>query len=208
MGRSCFFLRLFGCPVKCEWCDSAGTWHPDYTPRSIEKLDASELAQLAEEADAEFVVITGGEPAAHDLRPLLDALKRRGLSSHLETSGALAVRGEVDWMTLSPKWAQLPLRENLDRADEFKIIVEDAGSIERWVAEIGMERLGRKPVWLHPEWSRRGSREVLVSISKWIKRHGAPFRAGYQLHKLYQADQLDPHSRRPAPLGGNPELGY
>src|SRR5690606_10755697 len=35
MGRSAYFIRTFGCPVKCPWCDSAGTWHPDHIPAKV-----------------------------------------------------------------------------------------------------------------------------------------------------------------------------
>ncbi|MBT3570715.1 MAG: hypothetical protein HN494_17840, partial [Opitutae bacterium] len=65
-----------------------------------------------------------------------------------------------------------------------------------------------------PEWSLLNdpSREeqgaqVLRSISNWVKEHGSPYRAGYQLHKVFQVDQQDPASRPFVPLGGDPERG-
>lgn len=207
LGRSAFFIRLFGCPVKCHWCDSAGTWHPDYIPERIEKREASDLASIAAAASPEFVVITGGEPAIHDLGPLTHALAERGLPSHLETSGGFEIRGNIDWVTLSPKWQRLPLPENLGQAHELKLIVEDGTSIEMWIRELG-HRIGSKPVWLHPEWSKREDPTVLESITEWVKREGAPFRAGLQAHKYFRADFLDPNSAKPSPLGGNEELGY
>ena len=39
--------------------------------------------------------------------------------------------------------------------------------------------------------------EALNAITTWIKTHGAPYRAAWQLHKNYQADLLD-HRRAPA----------
>ena len=61
-GRSAYFIRTFGCPVKCTWCDSAGTWHPDYAPENIEKIPEKDLVQAAKATKCDFVVITGGEP--------------------------------------------------------------------------------------------------------------------------------------------------
>lgn len=207
MGRSAFFIRTFGCPVKCPWCDSAGTWHPDYIPEDIEKQSAVELAELAAVNNPDCVVITGGEPAIHDLSPLTTALHERGMQVHIETSGAFPLQGDFDWVTVSPKWQKMPLEENLIRADEIKIIIEDVNSIDRWDKEIH-SFIKTPHVWLHPEWSRRSDPEILRSITEWVKEHGSPYRPGYQLHKLYQADLLDPRSRSNVPLGGNHRLGF
>lgn len=208
LGRSAFFIRTFGCPVRCPWCDSAGTWHPDFIPEAIDRLSVEELVGRAVAAKPEFVVITGGEPAVHDLGPLTDALARAGLPSHLETSGGFTLRGAFAWVTLSPKWWQLPLLGNLARADELKVIVEDETSIARWIDQLGagITTPGRS-VWLHPEWSQRENPGVLNAISATVKTRGAPFRAGWQVHRNYGVDALDARSRPPVPLGGDPSRG-
>lgn len=208
LGRSAYFIRLFGCPVHCPWCDSAGTWHPDYVPQDVERADLEALTDAAVASGAEFVVATGGEPAIHDLRGLTRALGKRGLGRHLETSGGFEIRGEFDWITLSPKWQKLPLKENVAKASELKLIVEDGASIEKWMRQLAGSISPGVPVWLHPEWSQRGQAEVLESITRTVKERGAPFRAGYQLHKLYHADLLDPNARVAAPLGGDETKGY
>ncbi len=199
LGRSAFFIRLFGCPVHCPWCDSAGTWHPDFVPEKIERMEVETLAKQAAEASPEFVVITGGEPTIHDLAPLTTALRDHGLPAHLETSGAFPLRGDFAWVTVSPKWQKAPLPDCLARADEFKLIVEDQTSIPRWVEAIG-EHFGEKPVWLNPEWSQRETPAVLDAITGWVKAHGAPFRAGWQMHKHYRADATDARARPDASL--------
>lgn len=207
LGRSSFFIRLFGCPVHCPWCDAAGTWHPDYIPKNIEKRDTEDLVKHALESNAEIVVITGGEPAIHDLEELASALCEAGMPAHLETSGAFEIKGRFDWITLSPKWQALPLAANIELASEFKIIVEDEDSIEKWIQYIGLNKFADRPAWLHPEWTQASNPAVLESITATVKRLGDPFRAGYQAHKLYRADLQDPRSRTPVPLGGKPELG-
>ncbi|EIQ01477.1 organic radical activating enzyme [Opitutaceae bacterium TAV1] len=208
MGRAAFFIRTFGCPVKCAWCDSAGTWHPDWVPADVPRIAVDELAAHARATAAVFAVVTGGEPTIHDLRPLTAALRAAGLPAHLETSGAYPVRGDFAWITVSPKWARPPLPENLRRASELKLIVEDADSIRRWWDAIGDEVSAVRHVWLHPEWSRREDPAVLGAISAWIKTHGDPFRAGWQLHRLYNVDALDTRARPAIPLGGDPARGY
>lgn len=207
MGRAAFFIRTFGCPVKCPWCDSAGTWHPDWIPEKIEKVSAEDLAESASKTKAEFVVLTGGEPTIHDLQHLTDTLHEKSIKVHLETSGAFQLKGDFDWITLSPKWARLPLQENIHRADELKIIVEDPDSIPKWVEKIG-KYSDTNHIWLHPEWSGRENPEILNAISDWVKTIGPPYRAGFQVHRLFNVDALDARSQKAVPLGGDVKLGY
>lgn len=208
MGLAAYFIRLYGCPLKCGWCDSAGTWHKDWAPNYINKLEPKELLELVKENNKNgFIVLTGGEPSIFDLNPLIDGIKSElKIKFHIETSGAFPIKGSVDWITVSPKWDKLPLLENLEKANEIKIIVENKNSIEKWVEIIGANP--SIPVWLHPEWSQRDNPEVLNSISGYIKRNGGNFRAGYQLHKLYKVDSLDMNSKPLIPLGGNKNNGY
>jgi 7-carboxy-7-deazaguanine synthase len=207
MGRKAFFIRLQGCPVKCTWCDSASTWHPQYVPKNIRKANADELAKEAAESKPDFVVLTGGEPCVHDLVPLLNALKAVKLKVHLETCGAYPIPEGLDWVTVSPKWAKLPVAESLAKADEVKLIIEAADSAQKWTAAVGGS-WAAKSVWLHPEWSRRADSSILKAITDFVKENGAPFRAGWQVHKPYMADSLDARARPPAPLGGDPGLGF
>ena len=211
IGRAAYFIRTFGCPVHCPWCDSAGTWHPDHVPKDIDRFAPGELAAEAAETAAEFTVITGGEPTIHNLSELTDALHAIGQKVHLETSGAFPIRGNFDWITLSPKRWKLPLAENIRRADEFKLIIDRPEAIEEYVAVLTKDFTkiqDNRIIWLHPEWSQHNNPEILNYITEWIKQHGAPCRAGWQLHKNYAADLLDQRSAPAAPLGGIPEKGF
>lgn len=184
MGRAAYFIRTFGCPVHCPWCDSAGTWHPDHVPARVPREAPAVLADAAAASGCAFVVITGGEPAIHDLTELTGEIRRRGLPVHLETSGAFPLKGTFDWVTVSPKWGKELLDDVLAAANEIKIIVEEPESIGRWWERIA-PHVGPVPVWLHPEWSVKEDSAVLSTISAWIRLHGDPFRAGWQLHKIY-----------------------
>ncbi len=188
MGRPAYFIRLQGCPVHCPWCDSAGTWKPGEIPASIPRSDPETLANQAAASPCAFVVITGGEPTIHDLAPLTAALRARNLPAHLETCGAFPLRGDFSWVTVSPKWAKPPLPETLARADELKLIVEDATSIPRWLDYLAPHLRPKLPLWLQPEWSQRQNPTVLNAISQAVRAGGLDLRAGWQLHKLYGVD--------------------
>jgi len=204
MGIAAYFIRLYGCPLQCPWCDSAGTWHKDYVPEQISKLNENEIGELLQNHKFKFVVITGGEPAIFDLFAITGL---KGIRFHLETSGAFKIKGNFDWITVSPKWDKMPLPENILLANELKIIVEDENSIQKWIDAIP-EILNNQNIWLHPEWSQKNNPKVLNSISSWVKESEYNFRAGYQLHKLYKVDNLDTNSKPLTPLGGKIENGY
>ncbi|GGK31279.1 7-carboxy-7-deazaguanine synthase [Deinococcus malanensis] len=212
LGRAAYFVRLYGCPQECPWCDSAGTWHRDYRPAGVQLMTPEAIAECVarESPDGAVVVVTGGEPILFDLAPLVDALHGLGRRVHLETSGIAPLRGAIDWVTLSPKpFGTPPLRSVVEQAHEVKIIVHDVSDIQDGLATLN----GLKDdavIWLHPEWSRARERDVVVlnAITEAVKANPR-LRAGYQMHKLYRADDLDANSdKRLIPLGGNPQLGY
>lgn len=192
-GKSAHFIRLYGCPIKCPWCDSAETWKPELRPANLPYFSVPELLGEICNNNPDIVVITGGEPAIHDLAPLTDAIRGVDYPVHIETSGAFPLKGTFTWITVSPKWAKLPCPQTLMAADEIKLIVEDETSIQKWVEALNALR-GKSPtsdiaagrsIWLHPEWGQRENPVVLNSISEWVKDNGRPFKAGYQIHKLY-----------------------
>lgn len=210
MGRAAFFIRTFGCPVHCTFCDSAGTWHPNWVPQHVNRMSVEQLVDEALKTKG-VVVITGGEPAIHDLTELTLQLKLNGKKVHLETSGAFPIKGTFDWITVSPKWDKLPLPVNIADADEFKFIIEHPDDILKWWDHVQANRYNTNamvPVWLHPEWSKRNdTRGVLDAITNAVKTFGDPFRAGWQLHKVYRADALDSRAAPLVPLGGDPAKG-
>ena len=59
------------------------SWPVEAHPR----VDVDTLVQEAVDSGLPRVVVTGGEPAMHDLGPLTAALQDAGLATHLETSG-------------------------------------------------------------------------------------------------------------------------
>lgn len=213
MGKEAFFIRTYGCPVHCPWCDSAGTWHKDWTPDHILKRTGEEIAAQVPH-DCDTVVITGGEPMILNLDQLIDELHNQGKAVHIETSGAFPYKGErrVDWMTLSPKKWKPPHPDTAKLANEFKIIVESPEDIH-FYEDMIEEKCGAalhemdKPVWLHPEWSKRQNAPVLSAISNAVKTSNYECRAGYQLHKLYMVDALDNRTQSLVPLGGDPARG-
>ena len=106
------FIRLAGCPLKCEFCDT------DYKER--EALSVENILSLLN-PDIKTVVLTGGEPLFHKLTELIVALRETGYRIHLETSGTLPVPvNSVHFVSVSPKKGHDLQRT---RVDEVKWLV-------------------------------------------------------------------------------------
>ena len=174
-GQAAYFIRLGGCDVGCVWCDVKESWDADAHP----VMSVQAIVQEAAVQPARIAVITGGEPAMHDLSALTKGLKASGFRTHIETSGSAPLSGGLDFITLSPKKFKAPLPESLQRADELKVVVfhrSDFAWAEQHAAAVSKECA----LYLQPEWSRRDS--ITPLIIDYIKRH-PQWRLSLQSHK-------------------------
>jgi len=174
-GQAAYFIRLGGCDVGCTWCDVKDSWDADKHP----KISTENIVKKAKAHAGKIAVITGGEPAMYDLGSLCDALHAAGFRVHIETSGAYALKGNIDWVTLSPKKFKAPLMECMERADELKVVVYNKTDFE-W-AEHHAKKVGRDcKLYLQPEWSKRELINPL--IIKYIQQH-PQWQLSLQTHK-------------------------
>jgi len=174
-GRAAYFIRLGGCDVGCVWCDVKESWDADLHPKQpVEVLVAKVNA-----TSAEIVVITGGEPLMHQLDALTNALRARGLKTHIETSGAHPLSGEWDWICLSPKKFKAPLQEIIPHAHELKIVVFKRSDFD-WAEQFAEQVSPACKLYLQPEWEKAA--EVTPLIIDYIKLN-PKWELSLQLHK-------------------------
>ena len=163
-GKPAYFIRLGGCDVGCRWCDAKHTWNPQlYPPVAI-----GTVVERAASYPARAIVLTGGEPLLYPLGPLTDALHARGLEIFLETSGSHPFSGRFDWICLSPKRKQPPLKEAYPRADELKVIVETTDDLA-WAEEQAAAVSRHCRLYLQPEWSV--AERIMPAIVEYAKAH-------------------------------------
>jgi 7-carboxy-7-deazaguanine synthase len=100
-GMPSVFIRLAGCPVGCEWCDTKYAWDAN----EGEELPIPEVINKIDQWPCRYVVITGGEPMVNPQLPaLVEALKERNKHITIETAGIKFVAGlACDLMSISPK---------------------------------------------------------------------------------------------------------
>lgn len=186
VGWPTVFVRLTGCPLRCNYCDteyafSGGEW------LSLEQV----LAQVAE-FGARHVCVTGGEPLAQ--RACLELLRRlcdAGYEVSLETSGALDVAAVdarvskvMDLKTPGSGEAGKNRYENiavLTAHDQVKLVVCDRTDYE-WAREVisRHDLAARCEVLMSPCHGRLEP----AQLADWILGDRLPVRFQLQLHKI------------------------
>jgi 7-carboxy-7-deazaguanine synthase len=174
-GKAAYFIRIGGCDVGCSWCDSRYSWNPKLHPM----VETKTIIDNVLNSGTDSVVVTGGEPLMWNLDFLCAELKKRNISTFIETSGAYPLSGEWDWICLSPKRNSPPVNDICNIADELKVIIQDNSDYE-W-AEKYCEMVGIEcRLFLQPEWSRFET--IIPEIVDYIKKN-PKWRMSLQAHK-------------------------
>jgi organic radical activating enzyme len=163
-GRAAYFIRLGGCDVGCVWCDVKDSWDADAHPKKTVKT----LVEEASSFPGRMVVITGGEPAMHNLTDLTAALRIAGFSINIETSGAHALSGHIDWICFSPKKFKAPLPEVPPMAHELKVVIFNKSDFV-WAESFASETGKDCRLYLQPEWEK--SEQMTPLIIDYIHKH-------------------------------------
>jgi organic radical activating enzyme len=174
-GQAAYFVRLGGCDVGCVWCDVKESWDTEKHPL----FNIEDLIINIKNTPSKIVVVTGGEPLLHNLEALTTQLKKKGLRTHIETSGSSPLSGTWDWITLSPKKFKAPLPEVLPHANELKVVVFNASDFawaENYAAKVSVSC----KLYLQPEWSKAAL--ITPLIIDYIKAH-PQWQLSLQIHK-------------------------
>lgn len=175
-GRAAFFIRLAGCDVGCVWCDVKESWNKE----DHDVLSIDFLVEKVTSSGTNFCVITGGEPSLYNLIPLTQQLKEKGIYIAIETSGAYEIKGNFDWICLSPKKFKAPIDSSIQMAHELKIIVFNTHDF-KWGEEYASKVSKECKLYLQPEWER--SDEMSMYIVDYIKEE-PKWKISLQTHKF------------------------
>lgn len=174
-GTAAYFIRVGGCDVGCHWCDVKESWDPSVHPLT----PVDRIVENASQYPAKAVVVTGGEPSTYNLEYLTSELKKRGIKTYIETSGAYPLTGIWDWVCLSPKKTSPPLVEAFEAADELKVIIHNRNDLV-W-AEKNAALVNKScKLYLQPEWSK--TKEIMPLIVDYIMKN-PQWRVSLQTHK-------------------------
>jgi 7-carboxy-7-deazaguanine synthase len=180
------FIRLTGCPLRCQYCDTEYAFHGG------RQMPVADILVEIEKFGTRYVCVTGGEPLAQpNCLSLLSRLADSGFRVSLETSGALDISHVDKRVTIvmdikTPgsgesnrnRWENL---EHLKSDDQIKFVLCDRGDYE-WARDILSEHdlTRRVSVLFSPAWAQG----IDQSLAEWILEDRIEVRFQMQLHKI------------------------
>lgn len=192
-GLPCCFIRLAGCNLRCDYCDSSYTW--DEKP--IKKTSNEIIAWLKDYPEA-IVELTGGEPLIQDnIYCLLKRLKKSNRTVLLETNGTLSIEKVpreiiiiMDIKCPGSKMNNLVHWQNIDilknrklhgSHDEIKFVLsseEDFHWARKKISQYGLNKI--TPVIFSPVRKTFAA----TDLAQLILKHNIPVRLQLQLHTI------------------------
>ena len=186
VGLPTVFVRLTGCPLRCQYCDTS------YAFTGGQSMTLQAVLDEVRRYPTRYVTVTGGEPLAQkNCLSLLRTLCDEGYKVSLETSGALDVSGVdsrvmkvLDIKTPASGEAEKNLWSNLDflnTGDEIKFVLCDEADY-LWASKMLRERdlVGKCEVLFSPAQGQLSA----TDLADWILRDQLPVRMQLQLHKI------------------------
>ena len=185
------FVRLTGCPLRCNYCDSA------YAFSGGEQKTVDEILEAVDHYGVEHVCVTGGEPLAQ--RACLELLQRlcdKDYKVSLETSGALDI-AEVDPRVIkvmdlkTPSSGEEPKNlysniECLSEKDQLKFVI--ANRLDYlWAKQLLQTQLQNteSEILFSPSFEEIQPHQ----LADWIIEDKLAVRFQLQLHKILWGDQ-------------------
>jgi 7-carboxy-7-deazaguanine synthase len=190
VGFPTVFVRLTGCPLRCQYCDTEYAFHAG------DWFDLDAIVEKVREFGAGHVCVTGGEPLAQpNCLKLLSRLCDLGLHVSLETSGALDVAAVdprvsrvIDVKTPASNEASRNRIENfqhLTPRDQLKFVIcsrEDYDWSKAFLQEHGLNERSR--ILFSPSYNQQSP----ATLAEWILADRLPVRFQLQLHKILWGD--------------------
>ena len=160
VGTPATFLRLYGCNLNCEWCD---TDISTYEMLSVDDVAEILITQM-EFNNIETLIITGGEPTLQmeEVKRLIGELPD-DIRIQMETNGSLfEYIPEVEFV-ISPKEDKEKVFENYYKYDNvfFKFVITSQEDIDEVISL--KEKYGYdQTIWLQGEFSQDGEMADLI----------------------------------------------
>ena len=186
VGLPTVFVRTTGCPLRCQYCDTA------YAFSGGERMSLDTILAKVDAHGVRHVTVTGGEPLAQPATlPLMTRLCDAGYKVSLETSGALDVADVdprvmqvVDIKTPASKeearnlWSNL---RHLRTGDQLKFVICDRADYEWSRAKLAAMQLpAGVEVLFSPSFETLPGR----MLAEWILADRLAVRMQVQLHKV------------------------
>lgn len=186
VGLPTVFVRLTGCPLRCQYCDTA------YAFNGGTMYEIDDILAEVKRYNTNYVTVTGGEPLAQ--KACIDLLQRlcdQGYQVSLETSGALDVSvvdprvvKVVDLKTPDSGEAAKNLWKNIDHLlqhDQVKFVICSEQDYQ-WAKQAMVEHdlAAKCEILFSPSYGQLNP----TDLADWLLKDQLQARLQVQLHKV------------------------
>ena len=190
VGFPTVFVRLTGCPLRCQYCDTEYAFHTG------DWIDLEAILDKVRNIGASHVCVTGGEPLAQpNCLTLLARLCDAGYQVSLETSGALDVAAVdarvsrvIDVKTPASNESSRNRIENfrhLTPRDQLKFVICSRDDYDWSKSFMQEHHLGERcRILFSPSYNQLSP----TMLAEWILADRLPVRFQIQLHKILWGD--------------------
>ena len=191
IGLPTVFIRLTGCPLRCQYCDTS------YAFYGGEVMLFEDIIHRVTKFNCKDVCVTGGEPLAQaNSKKLLKGLADLDFKVSLETGGSISLEGIDERIKIimdiktpdsgestKNRWENLEL---LKQSDELKIVICSREDYQ-WSKEIIEQyKISKKcPILFSPCAESIDPRD----LAEWILTDQLPIRFQMQIHKILWDNQ-------------------
>jgi len=185
VGMPTVFVRLTGCPLRCQYCDTA------YAFTGGQWMAFDEIIKVIKSYETNYITVTGGEPLAQSqCLDLLKSLCDLDYQVSIETSGALDI-SDVDQRVSKVMDIKTPGSkeesknklgniEYLTQNDEVKFVICNEADYEWSRKMVDDYQLSDKcGVLFSPSHDEQNA----TQLAEWVLRDQLSVRMQVQLHK-------------------------
>lgn len=190
VGLPTAFIRLTGCPLRCQYCDTRYAFHEG------QKISLAEIVRTISTYRTRHVTVTGGEPLAQKAcLDLLDYLCDEAYQVSLETSGAIDLAGVnaqvIKILDIKTPGSLEEAKNKFDNLkyitthDQIKFVICDRTDYQWSIQKIKEYQLTDLcEVYFSPSHDELQA----VTLADWILEDKLPVRLQVQLHKYLWGD--------------------
>ena len=190
-GLPTVFIRLTGCPLRCQYCDTS------YAFYGGEVMLFEDIVHRVTKFNCKDVCVTGGEPLAQaNSKKLLKDLADLDFKVSLETGGSISLEGIDERVKIimdiktpdsgestKNRWENLEL---LKQSDELKIVICSREDYQWSKDIIEQYKISEKcPILFSPCTESIDPRD----LAEWILTDQLPIRFQMQIHKILWDNQ-------------------
>ena len=192
-GLPCIFVRLYGCPVGCSYCDQPQSKEANRHKATVEAI----VEKVKKFKGINRVCITGGEPLIYkdEVMSLTYELLHMDYKVSIETSGCIPLEKPsyrrsykyiMDVKCPSSGVVHKNLYDNLLKLqtnDEVVFVIADREDYE-FMKKVMKKYPINSTILLSPMFDKNGKNVIGAELVQWLLEDRLDYRIQIQLHKI------------------------